>query len=254
MNSDKRRAAGSPARAPWAHSRPEKTTGLIGSVGRCGHLRGQVFRFILLCCATDWERRTCWSTAASQVSCGALRASIGDGGSVRMSRNLYAAPGHPPALGARDQAKQKKPNRDRRRRSARPRARVENAIRWLTRPTLRHGFDRVVPRPDPIAPRRRRRSKPWPRRCPRAREETTIKQLTRTATLLPAFSIGSRRTVPIAARRRRRSNPLAEAPPSRARANDHHKVNAAYAEFGWHPRETRAPNSPSSENAKAPAS
>ena len=42
----------------------------------------------------------------------------------------------------------------------------------------------------------------------------------------PADSIGSRRTVPIAARRRRRSNPLAEAPPSRARANDHHKVNA----------------------------
>jgi hypothetical protein len=45
---------------------------------------------------------------------------------------------HPPALATRDQAKQKKakqkkPNRNRRRRPAPPRARVENAMRWLTR-------------------------------------------------------------------------------------------------------------------------
>ena len=43
----------------------------------------------------------------------------------------------------------------------------------------------------------------------------------------PALSIGSRRTDPIAARRSRRSKPPAEAPPSRARGNDHQTVNAA---------------------------
>ena len=68
-------------------------------------------------------------------------------------------------------------------------------------------------------------------KLPRAvrRPHTQLEMPERThasATPRPADSIGSRRTVPIAPRRRRRSNPLAEAPPSRARGIDHHKVNA----------------------------
>jgi hypothetical protein len=48
-------------------------------------------------------------------------------------RHRRRAGAHPPALAARDQAKQKKPNSNRRRRSAPLRVRVENAIRGLTR-------------------------------------------------------------------------------------------------------------------------
>ena len=48
-----------------------------------------------------------------------------------------------------------------------------------------------------------------------------------TATLGQRFRSGRAAADPIAPRRRRRSKPLAEAPPSRARGNDQHMVNAA---------------------------